>query len=54
MGERVMENTKKRVRDSEDNKWWQVILKNFGNSMQLVGETKMMIAQSYTNYRKPR
>jgi hypothetical protein len=44
-----MGNTRKRIRYSKGNKWWQVILKNFGNSMQLVGETKMMIAKSYIN-----
>jgi hypothetical protein len=51
MGEIIMESTRRRIKDSEDNKWWQVILRNFGKSMELVGETKMIIAKSYTNYR---
>ncbi|MDR0690604.1 MAG: hypothetical protein LBF32_00755 [Streptococcaceae bacterium] len=49
-----MESTIKKIRDSEDNKWWQLILKNFGNSIQLVGEAKTMIAQSYTDHGQPK
>ncbi|MDR1522151.1 MAG: hypothetical protein LBS28_04790 [Streptococcaceae bacterium] len=47
-----MEKSVVKIKDEKnlkENKWWQVLLKNFGNSMQIVGATKTMIAQVYAD-----
>ncbi|MDR1012753.1 MAG: TniB family NTP-binding protein [Lactobacillales bacterium] len=44
-----MESIIKEIRNLEENKWWQAVLKNLGNSVQIVGETKTMIAQRYAD-----